>query len=238
MPRNGYVRPGRPSPARDVTPDDVALTGDRLATFLDHPLSLGGDEVEQRIAARVHEPARLEEPLDLLARPAARGRELIAHSRVLLARAGILAGRQCAGVELAVHDHQAPSRTEDTDTCPPPPRTLVASRHSRDAPRDTRIDSGSGQHEVEDAVPRGPLGGRADAVAKSSSKCAARRFQWAATSRLTSSRGSGATGYIFSMSSICAPSGASRKHTRRPLVGVSSSSTRTPLARIRASVPV
>ncbi len=43
--------------------------------------------------------------------------------------------------------------------------------------------------------------------------------------------------YGFSMTSIWAPSGASRKQTRRPFAGGSSSSTRTPLARSLASVP-
>ena len=43
--------------------------------------------------------------------------------------------------------------------------------------------------------------------------------------------------YPFSMTSICTPSGASRKQTRRPLVGGSSSRMRTPLFRSRASVP-
>ena len=43
--------------------------------------------------------------------------------------------------------------------------------------------------------------------------------------------------YAFSMTSICTPSGASRKQTRRPLVGGNSSRMRTPLPRNLASVP-
>ena len=50
------------------------------------------------------------------------------------------------------------------------------------------------------------------------------------------SRPDGAPDYIFSISSIWAPSGASRKQTRRPLVGGSSSRMRTPLAFSLASV--
>jgi hypothetical protein len=47
------------------------------------------------------------------------------------------------------------------------------------------------------------------------------------------------TGYIFSMISTCAPSGASRKQTRRPLaLGGISSRIRTPLAFSLANVPV
>src|SRR6266851_313696 len=101
--------------ARDVAPDDVAPVHALLPTFLDHPLRLGRHEVEQWVAAHVHETVRREQRFDLLLRSAAEERKLVADRRILGARAGTPRRRGGAGVELSVHDDQASPRSEDPD---------------------------------------------------------------------------------------------------------------------------
>jgi hypothetical protein len=102
------LRPSQQS-ARDVAPDDVAPARPPLPPFLDHALFLSRHEIEQGIAAHVHEAMRLQQRLDVLPRPAAEEGQLVADRRVLLARAGILRRRwRGASIELPVHDDQAP----------------------------------------------------------------------------------------------------------------------------------
>src|SRR5207247_6401567 len=167
---------------------------------------------------------------DLVPRPAAEEWELVADCRVLMARAGTLRrSRRGAGVELPVHDDEAPSRTEDPDPlgdcrlrARERPEQMTADGEvkaagrerellgvgflepDRDAklrrlaprlgdPRGREVDAGdvmaagrelegeeagaaagierlertsAHEDEVEDAVPGGALGGRADAVAE------------------------------------------------------------------------
>src|SRR5712691_9274414 len=107
----------------DVAPDDVAAAWTPLSALFDHALLLGRHEIEQWIATHVHEAVRLQQRLDLLPRSAPEEWELVANCRVLLAAAGILRGwRRGAGVELSVHDDEAPSRSEDAN--PPVDRRL------------------------------------------------------------------------------------------------------------------
>jgi hypothetical protein len=85
-----------------------------FSPFLDHPLRLSRHEIEQWIAAHVHEPVRLEHGFDLLLGPAAEEWKLVADRRVLNAHARTLP-RLCRGanVELPVNDDKAPSRSKD-----------------------------------------------------------------------------------------------------------------------------
>jgi hypothetical protein len=81
-----------------------------LAPFVDHPLRLRCHEIEQGIATHIHEATRPEQRFDLLSRPAAEERELVADRRVLRARAGTPRRWRGSRVELTVQDDQAPSR--------------------------------------------------------------------------------------------------------------------------------
>ncbi|HEY3115520.1 MAG TPA: hypothetical protein VGK54_02145 [Chloroflexota bacterium] len=85
-----------------------------LPAFLDHPLRLGRNKVEQWVAAHVHETVRLEQRFDLLLRSAAEERKLVADRRVLRARAGTprRLGHD-ASIEVTVHDDKASSRSKD-----------------------------------------------------------------------------------------------------------------------------
>src|SRR2546422_1952765 len=217
--------------ARDVAPDNVAPVRALLPTLLDHPLRLGRHEVEQGVAAHVHETVRREQRFDLLLRSAPEERKLVADRRILRARAGTPRRRGSgAGLELPVHDDQASARAEDPnplvdrrlrvregpeqmtaddevkagrperellgvgllepdrgDTAFPrlaprlgdhrrrdvaPDDVVPAARElegeePRAAARVERVERTSGgKDQIEDTIPGGALGGRADAVAK------------------------------------------------------------------------
>src|SRR5437870_9448322 len=131
------------------------------------------------------------------------------------------------GLAPRLGDHRG--REVDTDDVMPTGRELEA-EESGAATGVERLElAAAGQHQIEDAIPRGALGRRADAVAEVLVEVR-RPPVPVGGDLLLDVHG------IFSMTSIWAPSGASRKQTRRPLVGVSSSRMRTPLARRRASV--
>src|SRR5204862_4367747 len=80
--------PSRVDSAPDIAPDDVAPVRARFPPFLDHPLRLSRDQIEERVAVHVHEAVRPQQRFDLLARPAPQERELIADRRILRARPG------------------------------------------------------------------------------------------------------------------------------------------------------
>ena len=95
------------------------------------------------------------------------------------------------------------------------------------------------EDEGEDAIPRGPLGRRADAVAEIFVEARGPTIPVGGDLLLDDvSQAAAHEDYTFSMTSICTPSGASRKQTRRPLLGGSSSRILTPFPRSRASVAV
>src|SRR6266436_5711988 len=99
--------------ARQVAPDDVASARPALAALLDHPLRLGLDKIEQRIAVDADQAARLEQCFDLLRRPAAEERQPIADRRIFGTGTGILRRlHQKPGVELAIDDDETPARPQ------------------------------------------------------------------------------------------------------------------------------
>src|SRR5215472_1571424 len=95
--------------ARDVAPDDIALARLPLTALFDHPLSLGLDQIEHRVAADLDQATGLEQRFDLLARAAAEKRQPVAYRRIFGAGPSILRRLyQKAGIELAVDDDEPP----------------------------------------------------------------------------------------------------------------------------------
>src|SRR5215472_15605493 len=102
--------------ARDVAPHYIALSRLPLTTLFDHPLSLGLDQIEHRVAANTDQAMSLEQRFDLLARAAAEKRQPIAYRRIFGARPGILRRLyQKAWIELTVDDDEPPARPQHTD---------------------------------------------------------------------------------------------------------------------------
>jgi hypothetical protein len=79
-----------PGSVLHVAPDDIALAGLSLTAFFDHPLRLGLDQVEHRVAADTDEATSLEQRFDLLARAAAEKWQPVADRRIFGAGPGIL----------------------------------------------------------------------------------------------------------------------------------------------------
>jgi hypothetical protein len=163
------VAHGGAESARDVAPDDVAPAWTPLPPFLDHALLLGRHEIEHGVAAHAHETMRRQQRLDLLPRPAPQERELITDRRVLRARAGILRrwGRG-AGVELSVHDDEAPTRPENAD--PLVDRRLRVLERPQHVPADHEVEGARRERELSASVaskrmetPRSPALRRASA---------------------------------------------------------------------------
>src|ERR1700737_2634700 len=133
--------------ARDITPDDIASARPALAALLDHPLGLSLDEIEQRIAADTDQAARLEERLDLLARPAAEERQPIADRRIFGTGTGILSRlHQKAGVELAVDDNQAPARPQHAN--PLVDRRLRVRQRPQQVAADREVEAVGGERQL------------------------------------------------------------------------------------------
>ena len=87
-----------------------------LTALFDHPLSLGLDQIEHRVAANTDQAMSLEQRFDLLARAAAEKRQPIAYRRIFGARPGILRRLyQKAWIELTVDDDEPPARPQHTD---------------------------------------------------------------------------------------------------------------------------
>src|SRR5262249_20852220 len=132
---------------RDVTPHDVALVTPALASFVDHPLLLGRDEIQQGIADNAHQPVRGQQRSDLLARTPAEEGQLVADRRVL--RAGASAARwrwSGARIELPVDDYQPPARPEHA--CPLVDRGLGMSQRPEHMAADYEVEGRRREREV------------------------------------------------------------------------------------------
>src|SRR5262249_5308634 len=102
--------------ARHVAPDEIALARLPLTAFYDHPLSLGLDQIEHRVAADADESSSLEQRFDLRARAAAEKRQPVADRRIFGAGPGILRRLyQKAWIELAVDHDEPATRTQHPD---------------------------------------------------------------------------------------------------------------------------